>query len=141
PWLGSSVRLGEYVHAANGLSIEWTTGRVVPQPAPFWRSAASGGQQGRGIAQSYLRMTMTCADGRLYHRTGNNVVTLSAVTAEGIYVKCGEFTARQVSNEPTWTFPVISGGKLYLRDQDALLCYDVADRKARHARGPEPIFV
>lgn len=25
----------------------------------------------------------------------------------------------------SWPHPVIAGGKLYLRDQDSLLCYDV----------------
>ena len=32
PWLGSSVRLGDFIHAANGLSVEWKTGKVVDQP-------------------------------------------------------------------------------------------------------------
>ena len=28
-------------------------------------------------------------------------------------------------NGPSWAHPVVVGGRLYLRDQDALLCYDV----------------
>jgi hypothetical protein len=27
--------------------------------------------------------------------------------------------------QPSWSHPVIVGGKLYLREQDALYCYDV----------------
>ena len=27
--------------------------------------------------------------------------------------------------QPAWPHPVIANGKLYLRDQDVLLCYDV----------------
>jgi hypothetical protein len=29
-----------------------------------------------------------------------------------------------------WPYPVIANGRLYLRDQDVLLCYDVKDRQA-----------
>jgi len=29
------------------------------------------------------------------------------------------------SEQPAWTHPVIANGKLYLRDQDLLFCYDV----------------
>jgi hypothetical protein len=28
---------------------------------------------------------------------------------------------------PAWAHPVIANGKLYIRDQDLLLCYDVAE--------------
>jgi hypothetical protein len=28
-------------------------------------------------------------------------------------------------NDNSWPHPVIAGGKLYLRDQDDLLCYDI----------------
>jgi outer membrane protein assembly factor BamB/precorrin-6B methylase 2 len=124
-WLGSSVRLGGFVHAANGVCIEWKTGRMVAQPVPVTRTS---------------RGTMTCADGRLYHRTGNNVVTLTEVTAEGVYVKRGQIKIPVHSREPTWTFPVVAGGHLYLRDQDILLCYDVRDKKPRRKR-PDVIFV
>jgi outer membrane protein assembly factor BamB len=125
PWLGSSVRLGEFVHAANGISIEWQTGRTVTQPAPAVRTN---------------RQTMTCADGRLYYRTGNNVVQLMEVTAQGHYVQRGQFSLPRQSGEPTWTFPVVTGGRLYLRDQDVLLCYDVRAPKPRRKR-PDVIFV
>jgi len=27
--------------------------------------------------------------------------------------------------QPSWSHPVIAGGKLYLREQDTLYCYDV----------------
>ena len=60
---------------ANGVCLEWKTGRTIVQPA-------------RVVPTN--RVTMTCADGRLYHRTGRNVLTLTEVTAQGIYVKRGE---------------------------------------------------
>ncbi len=36
----------------------------------------------------------------------------------------GTFPIPGVSR-PSWSYPVIAGGKLYLREQDALLCYKV----------------
>jgi len=33
------------------------------------------------------------------------------------------------SEHDAWTHPVIANGKLYLRDQDVLLCYDVKKSK------------
>jgi outer membrane protein assembly factor BamB len=135
-WLGSSVRLGEYVHAANGLCVEWNTGHRGQQ---LVSPGAAAGTPPPAAARP-LRMTMTCADGRLYYRTGNNVIALIEVTAAGAYVKRGEFSAPKVSGEPTWTFPVVAGGRLYLRDQDVLLCYDVREKAARRRR-PDVIFV
>jgi outer membrane protein assembly factor BamB len=125
-WLGSSVRLGKYVHAANGFGVEWATGSRL---------------EGKGVFPAG-RGTMTGADGRLIHRRGNNVVTLLEVTAEGRYVKRGEFQApRQRRHEPAWTFPVVAGGRLYLRDQEELLCYDLVKKgkePSRSQKGKRP---
>ena len=33
--------------------------------------------------------------------------------------------------QPAWTFPVVANGHLYLRDQDALLCYDISQTSTR----------
>jgi outer membrane protein assembly factor BamB len=134
PWLGSSVRLGDYVHAANGFCAEWQTGRLAGRVAVPGRAAREFDRT------QLLRMTMTCADGRLYHRTANNVVSLTEVKADGTYAKRGEFTAPRGSDEPAWSFPVVAGGRLYLRDQGVLLCYDVRDKAARRRR-PDVIFV
>ena len=41
------------------------------------------------------------------------------------YVERGHFTQPDRSQQPAWTHPVIANGKLYLRDQELLLCYDV----------------
>jgi hypothetical protein len=49
----------------------------------------------------------------------------------GKYVEHGRFEIprktklREGTNGKIWTHPVVIGGKLYLRDQDLLFCYDV----------------
>lgn len=34
------------------------------------------------------------------------------------------------TRQPAWTHPVIANGKLSIRDQDMLFCYDIAQRAA-----------
>ena len=39
----------------------------------------------------------------------------------------GSFKPDYVSRNPCWSQPVVLDGKLYLRDQDKLMCYDVRE--------------
>ena len=41
------------------------------------------------------------------------------------YKEKGRFDQPGLSGEPTWAYPVVFGGKLFIRDQGLLLCYDV----------------
>ena len=41
------------------------------------------------------------------------------------YVERGRFEQPDRSRPPAWAHPVIANGKLYIRDQDVLFCYDV----------------
>ncbi len=51
-------------------------------------------------------------------------MALVEATPKG-YVEKGRFEQQERSREAAWAHPVIAGGRLYLRDQDILLCYDV----------------
>jgi hypothetical protein len=44
------------------------------------------------------------------------------------YLERGRFEQPDRSGKPAWAHPVIANGKLYLRDQDVLFCYDVKAR-------------
>ena len=48
---------------------------------------------------------------------------LIQATPEGYHEK-GSFTIPDVK-KPSWSHPVVLGGKLYLREQDTLYVYDV----------------
>jgi len=41
------------------------------------------------------------------------------------YKEHGRFEPPHRSDMQSWSHPVVANGKLYLRDQDVLLCYDV----------------
>jgi hypothetical protein len=44
-------------------------------------------------------------------------------------VQHGQFEQPDRSGKSAWPHPVIANGKLYIRDQDVLLCYDVKEKK------------
>jgi outer membrane protein assembly factor BamB len=64
------------------------------------------------------------ADGRLYYRAEDGTVLLIEPSAKE-YLERGRFKQPDRSRSPAWAHPVIANGKLYIRDQDTLFCYDV----------------
>jgi outer membrane protein assembly factor BamB len=74
--------------------------------------------------------SLTCADGHLYcySENGGNVV-LAKATPEGWKedgrFKIPEETKLRKPDGKIWTHPVVANGRLYLRDQDLIFCYDV----------------
>jgi outer membrane protein assembly factor BamB len=71
--------------------------------------------------------SLVYADGNLYAFSENGVVGLVEATPAG-YREKGRFRIKQDSL-PTWTHPVIAGGRLYLRDQDTIYAYDVREKR------------
>jgi len=74
------------------------------------------------------------ADGMLYcreeadkSRSAKGTMALLEATPAGFHEK-GRFDPPDRSEMHSWAHPVIAGGKLYLRDQEVLLCYDLKAR-------------
>jgi outer membrane protein assembly factor BamB len=72
------------------------------------------------------------ADGRLYCLSENSLVALLEASPRG-YKEAGRFKLPQESklrkpSGKTWTHPVLANGRLYLRDQELLFCFDVKVR-------------
>jgi outer membrane protein assembly factor BamB len=68
------------------------------------------------------------ADGRLYFRYQNGVLVLIDPSPEELKV-VSSFKlppADQRSHPQSWPHPVVANGRLYVRDQTVLYCYDVA---------------
>jgi len=68
--------------------------------------------------------SLVCADGHLYVRGERGTVALVEATPAG-YVEKSRFEQPDRTSQPAWAHPVVAGGRLYLRDQDLLLCYAV----------------
>lgn len=115
---GGVVELDGYVYGHSDkvgwLCQEWATGKRV------WRERKSLGKGALGYA-----------DGMLYLVSENEgEVALVAPSPEG-WDERGRFTLDPQTEirKPEgkiWTHPVVVDGRLYLRDQDLIYCYDVA---------------
>ncbi len=57
-------------------------------------------------------------------KKGSSDIVLIEASPEG-YRERGRFTQPDQSGKEAWPHPVIVDGRLYIRDQDKLLCYDV----------------
>ncbi len=72
--------------------------------------------------------SLAYADGLLVFRAekGKGTVLLCEAKPDG-YKELGRFEPPVVDTKahPTWAHPTIANGKLYLRDYDLLLCYDI----------------
>lgn len=67
------------------------------------------------------------ADGRIIWRYDRGLVLLTEATPSGWKV-VGKFDQTRYDDGPMWTHPVIHNGRLYLRHNDLLECYNVKGR-------------
>ena len=68
--------------------------------------------------------SVAMADGRIYLRSEDGTMFLVEPNAEK-YIEKGQFEQPDRTRSPAWAHPVIANGKLYLRDQGQLFCYDI----------------
>jgi len=104
----SSVLVGDHLY---GFSSTILTALRFADGETVWRDRSVG------------KGSVIYADGRLYLFSENGVVGLADASPDG-YRERGRFRIRQGSL-PTWTHPIISEGRLILRDQDTIYAYDV----------------
>jgi hypothetical protein len=78
--------------------------------------------------RSVGKCTLTYAEGNLYVRGENGPVALVEATPEGYHEK-GRFTPPTSGNGRAWAYPVVAAGRLFLRDEDGLVCYSLRDMK------------
>jgi outer membrane protein assembly factor BamB len=104
----------DYVYGGHGhnngfpICVELMTGKIK------W-----GGKRGPGSESA----AVVYADGQLYFRYQDGVMALIQASPKG-YKLNGKFNIPQVSG-PSWSHPVVTGGKLYLREQNNLFVYNV----------------
>jgi outer membrane protein assembly factor BamB len=104
----SSILVGDYLYGFDSMiltSMKFDTGEVA------WQNRSVG------------KGSLTFADDRLYLYSENGVVGLAEASPTG-YREHGRFELK-TGRLPTWSHPVVSGGKLFLRDQDVIYAYDV----------------
>ncbi len=106
---GGMVIVGDHVYGANDTALicmELKTGKVA------WQDRCVG------------KGSIAAADGHLIVRgEGGGVALVEASPAA--YKEKGRFTLAKSGGVNAWAYPVVSGGKLYLRDWENLYCYDL----------------
>ncbi len=114
---GGMILVGDYIYFGNAHNsghpacVELKTGEIMYKDT---KSVAGG----NGSA------AVVYADGMLYYRYENGVIALVEANPEGAKV-AGSFKIPEPSGSASWQHPVIANGKLYLRDQDKLHCFEV----------------
>ncbi len=103
------VYLGHQHNNGFPMCIELRTGKIK------WGGDIRG--PGRGSA------AVIYADGNLIFRYQDGTVAMIEATPEEYRLK-GTWKPEYV-REPSWAHPAVSDGKLYLREQDKLMCYDM----------------
>ena len=74
--------------------------------------------------RSVRKGSLAIADGMLYLFSEQCQVALAEATPEA-YREHGTFKVQRQRGRPSWAHPVVTGGRLYLRNQDILAAYDV----------------
>lgn len=112
---GGVVLVGDHLYGGTGqnqgtpVCIEMATGKIV------WKAPKA--EAGGSAAVLY-------ADGHVIYRYEKDaIVALTAASPDGYKLE-GTFKAA-VSDGPAWAHPVIQEGKMYLRANDTLMCYDI----------------
>jgi outer membrane protein assembly factor BamB len=115
---GGMVVIDSCLYGANGgneggnlVCLDFKTGEV------NW----NGRDLARGVAP---KGSILFADGRLYYRHETGTMTLIEPNPKE-YVERGRFEQPDRTSSPAWSHPVVANGRLYVRDQDLLLCYDI----------------
>ena len=81
------------------------------------------------------RAALTWADGHLYIRNARGAVTLAKASPDGIVEK-GQFQIPEHEQAVGVTSPVVANGRLWLRDNNRLFCYDVSESALTADRSP-----
>lgn len=111
---GGMILIGDHIYMGHGhnngfpVCINMLTGQ------PAWGPLRGPGRDSAAIA---------AADGHLYFRYQDGTMALIEATPARYNLK-GQFRIASVNGQ-SWPHPAIANGKLYLRDQDELHCYDI----------------
>ena len=112
--LGGAVKVGDYLYGTTNstlVCIEYATGKLK------WEE--------RGVGAA----SVLAAEGRLYLHGENGEVALVEATPDA-YRELGRFTPPDPPMRgmaKAWNYPVLSGGRLYVRDLGVLWVYDVRE--------------
>jgi outer membrane protein assembly factor BamB len=119
---GGMVLVDDHVYLGHGhnqglpMCVEFVTGKIA------WGPVRGPGEESAAVLY---------ADGHLYFRYQNAVMALIEATPQAYRLKASFTLPSHLDN--SWPHPVIANGRLYLRDQDVLMCYDLRAKSSSAA--------
>lgn len=113
---GGVVLVGDYLY-----------GDSDDQGIPFCADLMTGEVKWKKRGSGKGSASVIAADGCLYIRFSDGNMVL-AKADQGAYTEVGAFKLPGKVDKPGWAHPVLLDGKLYLREQDRLLCFDVKNK-------------
>jgi outer membrane protein assembly factor BamB len=110
--VGDHLYLGRDQNQGYPTCVDFRTGEIK------WKEdrGAAGGSGSAGVL---------CADGMLYFRYQSGKMVLIKPNPEQLEV-VSSFDLPERSRQASWPHPVVANGKLYIRDQDKLHCFNVS---------------
>ncbi len=112
---GGVVRVGDYIYADSDDA-------GIPYCAQLMNGEIKWKQRGSGKNSA----SMAAADGHLYiHFADGTMVLANADPAA--YKEVGSFQIPGTGDRPSWAHPVIVDGKLFLRENNEILCYNIKE--------------
>ena len=115
---GGMVLMGDYLYFGNGHNNGF------PVCVDLVSGDVKWGGKLRGVGQGSA--AITAVDGHLIFRYQSGEVALIEATPKEYKLK-GSFKPVYQERE-SWAQPVVANGKLYLREQNTLMCYDIAKK-------------
>ena len=95
------------------------------QGTPFCADLMTGEIKWKSRGSGKKSASIAAADGHLYIRYSDGTMTLVEANPGG-FKETGSFKVPGSGERPSWAHPVILEGKLYLREGDKVLCYDIS---------------
>lgn len=114
---GGLVLVGDYLY-----------GGLQDSNALFCAELLSGDIKWKARGSGQGSAAVAAADGCLYIHFANGTMSLVKASPEK-YEELGSFTVPGSGERPSWAHPVIADGRLYLREQDRIVCYDVREKR------------
>ncbi|MCO8122860.1 PQQ-like beta-propeller repeat protein [Stieleria sp. TO1_6] len=91
---------------------------------PYCAELMTGDVQWKSRGAGKKSASMTAADGKLYIRFSDGTMALAKASPDE-YEELASFKIPGSGDRPSWSHPVILDGKLYLREGDQVLCYQL----------------
>jgi outer membrane protein assembly factor BamB len=110
---GGIVLVGDYLYGdSDDAGVPWCADLMTGEIK--WKERGSGKRSA----------SFAAADDCLYIRFADGTMVLARANPDK-YEEVSKFKIPDSGARPSWSHPVITGGKLYLREQDKIFCYDL----------------